>query len=118
MSYAADHAGALADIQDAGTAVTFTTASGTYDPETDTYSSVGSATVTGFAIQTTGDPERYEQLGLVKANPATLFFVPGTLGAAPGLGATVTWAGSGRTVKSQDPVAPDGTAIAWRVVVA
>ena len=121
--YTADHASALADVAAAGTAVTFTlTGPGTYDPTTGLYTTPTSTTSSGYAIGASGglkeDRLQYEALGLTQSEGRTLFYVPSTYGDSPSLGATVTWAGAVRTVKSATALAPNGSAIAWRVVVA
>ena len=118
MAYADTHAGALADIADAGASVTFTTISaGTYTESTDTFSGGSTATVSGSAIEVKGDPVRYANLGLVQLEPHTLLFAASTYGNDVALGATVTWNSAVFTVKAVDAVSPDGTPIIARVVV-
>lgn len=118
MSYVAEHAGALADVGDAGAAVTFTLQSpGTYDPATDTYSSAVTTTVEGQAIHTRGNPETYRELSLVESEAPTLLFVPTAYGELPDLGYTVTWANTVYTVKALQPLMPDGTTIMARIVI-
>lgn len=117
--YAPDHADALAELRAAGAAVTFTLSSpGTYDPETGLYSSPVTSTVSGYALRTKGDPLEYERLTLTETVAPTLLFAPSTFGGTPALDATVSWGGTTYTVKSANPLDPDGTAILWRVVVA
>jgi hypothetical protein len=117
--YASDHAGALLDVTEAGSAVTFTrTNPGTYDATTDTYSSPSTSTVTGDAIQVAGNPEQYKALELIESEAPTLFFTPDTYGQLPELGDTVVWNSVTYTVRAKQPIAPDGTAIAARLVVA
>lgn len=118
MSYATEHASALGQITDAGTAVTFTkVVPGEYDAATDTWTDDDDQTVSGYAIRVKGDPETYQSLGLVEHEAPTLLFAPTTYGDLPALGATVAWGGEAYTVKNVDPLAPDGTAIIARVVV-
>lgn len=117
--FAADHAGALADLAEAGASVTFTlTTPGTYDAATDTHSSPTTSTVTGSAIKVSGRPKKYEALGLRESEAPTLLFAPTTYGQLPALGASVAWGSATYTVRDVDSVAIDGTAIIAYVVVA
>jgi hypothetical protein len=116
--YAATHARALAAVATKGAPVTFThTTHGAHTPSTDAFSAPSVVTVTGKAIEDEGDPEEYRALELIGQSPATLFFVPDTLGQLPPRQSAVSWAGSDRTVREVFPLRPDGTAIAARVVV-
>jgi len=118
MSYAAEHAGALADVADAGAAVTFTLSSpGTYDAATDTWTTPVETTVAGQAMQVSGNPEDYRELSLVESEAPTLLFAPTTYGSMPDLGYTVVWASKTYTVKMLSPLQPDGTTILARLVV-
>lgn len=117
MSYATEHADALADVTAAGAAVTFSkTTQGSYDPETDTATASTSA-VAGVAIRVPGDPNRYSALNLVETQAATLLFVPTTFGDTPELGSSVSFGGSTLTVRDVEPLALDGTTILATVVV-
>jgi hypothetical protein len=119
MSYAADHAGALRDIADAGTAVTFTkNLPGTHAPTTGTFTTPTTSTVTGSAVRVRGDAQRYTELQLVEAEAPTLLFAPDTYGDLPELESVVTWGGVDYTVRDINPVAPDGNAILARIIVA
>ena len=119
MSYAPDHAGALADLAEAGASVTFTFASpGTYTASTGLFSSETATTVTGAAIRITGNPLRYQALGLTQTEAPTLLFAPTTYGSLPVLGASVTFGGIAYTVRDVEPLALDGNAILANVVVA
>ena len=118
MGYEAEHAGALADIADAGAAVTFTDeVEGTYDAAADEWTSPSTTTVAGYAIHTRGNPEVYRDLGLIEAEAPTLLFAATTFGEMPGLGHIVTWASDVYTVKQVQPLMPDGTVITTRVVI-
>jgi hypothetical protein len=118
VSYAADHAGALADIQAAGASVTFSrTSPGTYNGPAGTFSSATTTSVAGAAVQVTGNTKRYAELGLVEANTRTLLFAPTTYGASPDLGMACTWGGEEFVVRDAPTLAPDGSAILSRVVV-
>jgi hypothetical protein len=117
--YTADHAGALADIQEAGSAVTFTFASpGTYTASTGLFAGDTTTTVTGAAIRVTGNPLRYQALGLTQTEAPTLLFAPTTYGSLPVLGASVVFGGVTYTVRDVEPLALDGTTIIANVVVA
>lgn len=119
MTYVAEHSSALLDLGDAGASVTFShTTTGTYDPATDTTTGATVTTVTGKAIRTKGDPLKYQALNLVASEAPTLLFTPTTYGSLPSLGDTVSWGSVVYSVKDVDPVAPDGTAIIARIVVA
>lgn len=110
---------ALAQITAKGAAVTFTRAVTTsYDPLTDTVTSGTATTVAGYAVRVKGDPERYRVLSLVETKAPTLLFAPTTYGSAPKEGDTLTWSSVAYTVRDVAPVAPDGTGIIYRVVVA
>ena len=98
--------------------VTFThVAPGTYDATTDTWTSPITTTVTGNAMQVRGDPETYKALGLVEYEAPTLLFVPSTYGEVPEPGYTVEWASTTYTVKSVQPLQPDGYVILAKVVI-
>jgi len=116
--YAADHAGALADIAAAGAPVTFTKATSTYDPATDTQTAGADSTVAGQAIRLPADPIKYQSLGLVQREAVTLLFAPTTIGQLPTLSASVTWNSLAYTVRDVEPLALDGTAILATIVVA
>lgn len=117
-SYAPDHASALADVKDAGIAVTFTlTGQGTYNPATDTTTPGPDVVVTGWAVEKKGSLFTYQALGLVVAKSRTLFFVPDTYGALPPLSAIVSWGGANYAVKNVAPIAPNAVAIGATIVV-
>ena len=117
--YAADHAGALADLAEAGAAVTFAlTTPGTYDAAADAFTTPVTSSVTGSAIKVSGRPKQYQALNLVESQAPTLLFAPTTYGSLPALGASVTFGSTTYTVRDVDAVAIDGTAIIAYVVVA
>lgn len=116
MSYTSDHAAALQMVEEAGSAVTLTKTTTTYDAATDTHTP-STQTVAGKAVQVPGRPRRYEALGLVESKAPTLLFVPDTYGSEPELGATLPWAGEVHTVRDVEPTAPDGTLILARLIV-
>ena len=116
-TYAADHAGALADLAEAGAAVTFAlTLPGTYVESTDTFSGATSASVAGQAIRLPGDRQRYEALGLTEREAITLLFAPTTYGQTPVVGATFTFGSDTFKVEAVDPLALDGTTLLATVV--
>jgi hypothetical protein len=118
MSYADDHASALADVTAAGAPVSFDAKRSTVDPTTDTETNIVTVSVTGSAVEVKGDLLRYQALGLITADARTLFFTPDVYGAVPALGASVSWGDVAYLVKSIfDPIAPDGIVLACNVVV-
>lgn len=117
MSYAADHAGALASVREAGAAVTFTRTVQTHTESTDDVSPTTS-TVSGYAVRKRGVPKAYAPDTLTTTELVTLFFVPTTFGEKPVLGSVVVWASVKYRVKYLESLEPDGTSIASTVVVA
>ena len=119
MSYAAQHASALRMLRAKGASCTFTKATKTHTASTDAVVTGTPVVLKGAAIRTEGDPKVYERLQLTEAEAPTLLFASETYGdAAPPLGATTVFGGVGFTVKEVQPVAPDGTPIVSKVVVA
>lgn len=116
MSYAADHASAVADLRDAGAAVTFTRTVQAHDEATGQVTPT-ETTIAGYAIRDTGRPDRYARLALLPSRAPTLLFAASTYGDAVALGDVVTWGGLTYTVRDIEPVAPDGTPIVASVVV-
>jgi hypothetical protein len=116
--YAEDHASALADVSEAGAAVTWSqTTPGTFDATTETWTTPVTTSCAGYAVEDEGDPQEYRDLELIAMNPATLLFTPSTFGDKPALGMTGTWAGATKVVKKIRPIQPDGNAIAMYLVV-
>lgn len=115
--YDAISARALKTIAKKGADVTFpgTNTGAVYDPATDTWSGGSSSAVTGKAIQTTGDPDRFAALNLVLTNPVTLLVAASGLAVTPAPGMTFTWAGINYTVKDVETTAPDGVAILYKM---
>lgn len=116
MSYAPVHARASALLERKGAAVTFTRITRAYAPATDT-STATVSTVSGHAIRGRGNPQVYEALKLVESEAPTLIFAPATYDEVPEVGDTVTWGGTGYTVRNVQPIAPDGDNLLARVVV-
>lgn len=119
MSYAADHAGALADLTADGASLTFTLATaGAHVPATGLFTAPAtSAAVTAAAVQVAADPKTYARLGLVESEAVSLLVATTTYGATIPLGATFTWGGAAYTVREVGyGAAPDGTAIVSTVV--
>jgi hypothetical protein len=101
-----------------GTAVTFTkVVEGSYDSSTNTFSGGSTSTVTGYAEQVAGDPERYRALELVETEAPTLDFTPDTYNEEPAQDSTVSWGGV--TFKTRDVASwkPAGEVISSSVVV-
>ncbi len=118
MSYATEHASALADIRAAGVDVTFTLTTSTYTEATDVESAPVETTVSGAAIRVKGNPNEYAAMKLTQAGLVTLLFAPDTYGERPALSSVVEWEGSDYTVVGVSPTAPDGVDIISRVVIA
>lgn len=117
MGYQPTHARALALVQRKGATVTLTRTARTYTATTDTLTSTTS-TVTGSAIRVPGNPNTYQALKLVEADPVTLLFAPSTYDTGPALGDTVTWDSKVLTVRDVQPIAPNGEILLSRMVVA
>ena len=117
MNYAAIRARAYRQILKAGAAVTFAGIVTTPDHVTGA-STVTASSVLGAAIATPGSEKLYESLKLVGAKAVTLLVAPNSGYALPSLGMTVAWAGATYTVKYTQEIAPGGTLLIGRVVVA
>lgn len=116
--YAEDHASALADVREAGTAIAFTLDSpGAQTATTGLYANPTTTTVSGYAIEHGGDPKEYERLGLIQSEAPRLLFAPDTYGEEPPLSASCTWGGGTCIARSVKRIGPDGTAIMSYVIV-
>lgn len=119
MSYAATHAGALAQVRRRGAAASFVhTTPGTHTESTGQWSEPAESTVEVYAIQVRGDPERYRALELIESAAPTLLIVPVTFGQMPEIDDEVTWGGVSYKARELTPVAPDSTAIMAHVIIA
>lgn len=119
MTFAPQHASALATVSRKGAAVTFTFKNpGTYDEATGLFSGASTTTITGSAVRVRGNPKTYDRLSLKQSEAPTLLFTPETYGSLPEMDYTVTWNSIVYTVRDVEPVAPDGTAILAKIVVA
>ncbi len=118
MSYAVDHASALADVAAAGVAVTFTLTTPGAEASDGASTSVTVSSVSGYATDAKGSPLEYQRLGLTPGEAPALFVVASTYGEVPALGAAVTWGGVAYTVRSVLPYRPDGTALFSTVIIA
>jgi hypothetical protein len=127
LAYATRHDTLLARVAVEGAAITFTkpttsaNAPATYDSATDTPAFPASVTtVTGVAMALVGgQPTAYAPNTRVETAGLELGFVPPTYGGTlPAEGMLCPWGGEEWWVESVDPVAPDGTAIGARVVLA
>lgn len=119
MAYTATHTRALATVARKGAAVTCSHFSpGSFDPTTGISTDPVTTTVTGSAIQDRPNLDSYVALSLTVTSARTLFFVPDTKGSLPALGDTLTWESLPYSVKSIDPLNPDGAgAIAATLIV-
>jgi len=117
MGYAATRARAYRQVQRAGARVTFTGLTTTVDHATGG-STASVTTVPGYAIATPGSEKLYEALKLIGAAAVTLLLAPDAGYSLPTLGMTVAWDGTTYTVKYVQALAPGGTLLLGRVVVA
>lgn len=118
MSYAEDHASALADVQEAGTAVAFTLdIPGTHVPTTGRFTGAATQTVSGYAIKVKGEGADKGMQGgeVIEQAAQRLFFVASTYGDVPPPNSRATWSGSTWRVAKTRCLAPDGVAIATYV---
>lgn len=107
MSYAADHAAALADVTAAGASVSITSTAHSYDASTGR-STPSATAMTGAAVETDAERKWLEALGLVQTAALVLLFVATTYGDVPALDGKLTWAGATHTIKGVKPFNPDG----------
>jgi hypothetical protein len=99
------------------------TVPGTFDPETERWTSPSTTTIAGSAFQRRANVQRYAALGLSLATDIALFFTPSDYElrshtdefARPG--DTVSWNGKTYTVRAVETVAPDGIVIAATLYV-
>jgi len=124
MSYQQAHTDALADVIEAGKAVTFTREiPGTYDDATDTWSAPTTVLIPGYAFAKKSDPIRFATLDLLLNKALTLFFVP-TANTLRALTAefvlpldVVQWNGVSLAVKDVGPmIALDGSVVSSEIV--
>ena len=116
--YADDIASAGRDIADAGAPVTFTRAVNTVDVRSGDVAPT-QITAVSSAIRVKPyrmDLLRYEALGLTLNNPVTLVVAASGLAFAPLPGDVFAFGAETFTVRTVDPIAPDGAAILYRVI--
>jgi len=102
MSYATQHASALASVTEKGVALSCSVVG---------FGSVATATVAGYATDAGAGRRVYVDGQLVQsANPRVLF-VASTYGECPAVGAGCTWSGAPHTIKTVEPYAPDGVVL-------
>ena len=124
MSYASEHRSALADIRAAGAAITFTlTKPGTHNPATGSAGASSTVSVSGFAIEVKKLSERdhraYQHASLTPGEAPMLLFAASTFGDVPPLDSKCNWGGVDYHVRAfGDRVAPDGTPILTRPIIA
>jgi hypothetical protein len=119
MSYAPEHAGALADVRGAGVAITFDSLDLGAESNDGRFEGVPVATtMSAFATEEGGDPKEYERLGLTPLESPRLFVVCQTYGDIPPLNSKLTFGpGAPYTVRSVKPYRPDGIAIFSYVII-
>jgi hypothetical protein len=123
-NYAAEHAGALADLRRVNLPLTFTRrVAGTDHPDTGTSDPPTITTVSGYGLQKSGDPQRHIALELQLSTTLTFFFVPNTYGLRAYTPEfvmaddTVDHNSTTYTVRDVDPnPSPDGYVIAARII--
>jgi hypothetical protein len=117
--YAADHASALADVREAGAAVTFTRKTpGTLDEATGLHASASATTIAAYAIDAFAGSGKTPGVPVLKENEElALFCVPVTIGQLPAPSDTVTWNSITYIVRRVLALQPDGTPIAATVMV-
>ena len=117
--YATDHAGALADVREAGTAIVFEqTTFGAQDEEGRFEEGPVVVRTPAVCTEDGGDAEEYERLGLTPSESPRLFVVCEQYGAIPPLNSKARF-GMGKVynVQSVKPYRPDGTAIFSYVIL-
>lgn len=118
MSFADDHASALADILASGQAVTFVSTVEAYDETLGRTTTGASTSVSGGLLRKKGNPLVYAAMDLLQLENITGLWCSSTYGERPKLGSTVQLdAGKPFTLKSLDAVAPDGKDIVANVIV-
>ena len=117
-TYTADHAGALADVADAGAPVSFAFTSPGTEQTDGTFSSGTTTTVNGQATEEGGDAEEYRRLSLAPSAAPRLFFVPTTEGDTPAVGASCTWGGTAYIARSVKAYRPAGLTLFAYVIIA
>ncbi len=110
------HAAGLRRMLQIGTPIEFSLEVSDYAEATDTFSNERMIVVKGHAVQLDGDAIQYRELGLVKKDPVTLFFMPNEIGDEPDLESQVTWNHKVRTVKHIFPLRPSGRGIGAKVI--
>lgn len=97
MSYAAQHARALARVKAASpTPITVTK---------------GAVSVVMYVTPDKPDVNAYAALTLIKTENVTLIGVPATYGQTPPQGGTFQWAGKGWNLNAPNPYGPDGVTV-------
>lgn len=123
MKYASDHAGAYADIAEAGAPLTFTRETpGEYDEATGLWSEPTTESVRAVAIEIVPrrnqDSEAYRAATMNRTSHRLLLAAAATYGEIPGPGWGCVWGGKAYSVATLlGSTAPDGTAILFRPVL-
>lgn len=117
--YATEHAGGLADLQAAGTAMTFTLDDPGTEQTDGTFSGGSRTTVSGYATDADGgDPKAYEALKLTESEAPRLLVFTETYGDDIPLGASTRWGGALYTVRDVKPYRPDGVTLFSYIIIA
>lgn len=120
MSYATDHAGALADVRAAGASVVFFRSSASLEGADGRLASApASDGVFGYATEEeTGQPEEYVAFGLTIGEGPRLFTVLEQYGAEVPIGGTALFGGKTYRVAAVKPYRPDGVVLFSSVFLA
>jgi hypothetical protein len=113
--YASDIVNAAADIAAAGTALTFTRNTSTYNPATDG-STPSTSTSSSVAIGVKSNWQKFQAMGLSISTPQTLKVAASGMTFDPLPGDTFVWNGFVYAVVNVETLAPDGTPILYTVI--
>lgn len=116
--YAAEHAGAYADVEAAGTSMAFIYDSPGTEQSDGSFTGPTRMNVAAVALEVEGgDPKTYEALGLRASESPRLFVVTSTYGEEVPVGARTTFGGKKYTVRDVDAFRPDGAPIFSYVIL-
>lgn len=116
--YASEHAGALAELQAAGTALTFTLDSPGVELADGTFSVPTQVQFSGYATDADGgDAKTYEALKLTESEAPRLFVVLNNYGDDIPLSSHVVFGGKTWTVRDVKPYRPDGVTLFSYVII-
>lgn len=119
MSYASNHAAALASVRQRGTSLVFTGSGFPGENSDGTPAGAGAqTTVLAYGVEDVGgSPEEYARLGLIPGEAPRLFVVCDVYGDTPPIDGLCVWAGRTWQVRSVQPFRPDGLTIYAYVIL-